>query len=311
MPPMAPMPPMGPGQPVVFGGPMVPAHGAPLPQGDAAAGPCPVDAVEVHFEPPRVGLQNTANTCYMNTLFQSLFMTNRFVWRLFNFQLVLKKNPSKVDQEDFDFGVKLVDLLRRLLAKMIFTGHKHTDIWEVLQAFPDIYRSGEQQDVMETVRFVFDKLGGSDQPLIREVFSGELSEKFMCQVCGNVKSRPETFSDLVLRVPTEDEVLKLGLLPTTQALLDQRLKFEYLDDDNLLFCEKCQQNQKTGKWCEIVSPPIHLCVHLNRFTFNMEKMDFTKEKTPDRALHLCALHGDRAHRQRRCQRSLLRHRQAS
>ena len=50
-------------------------------------------------------------------------------------------------------------------------------IREILQAFPPDYRSGEQQDVTETIRFVFDKLGGGDEALLREVFAGQLQEK--------------------------------------------------------------------------------------------------------------------------------------
>ncbi|CAJ1360147.1 unnamed protein product [Effrenium voratum] len=123
-------------------------------------------------------------------------------------------------------------------------------------------------------------MGGSDQPLIREVFAGNLQEKLQCKVCGTVKEREETFMDLVLSVPTEQQVTASGVVPTTQMLLNERLKFEELDDDCLVTCERCQEKRKMGKWCEIVSPPAHLCICLNRFTFNMEKMDFTKEKTP-------------------------------
>mmetsp|Transcript_84739 Transcript_84739/g.265086 ORF Transcript_84739/g.265086 Transcript_84739/m.265086 type:complete len:833 (+) Transcript_84739:55-2553(+) len=238
------------------------------------------NGVLVEYVPPRVGLQNANETCYMNSFIQSLFLTNRFVWRIFSFELHLKKNPSKVDKEDFETGLKITSMLQKQIAKMALTRYKHTDILELLKVFPEIYRSGEQQDVTETIRFVFDMLGGYEQPLIREVFAGELSEKTVCQVCGTVKSRPETFSDLVLPVPKENEVMRTGAMPTTQALLDERLKFEYLDEDNLVFCESCQQSRRVGKWCEIVSPPAHLCICLSRFAYDPEQGATAKEKTP-------------------------------
>ncbi|CAE7860130.1 Usp17lb, partial [Symbiodinium sp. KB8] len=89
-------------------------------------------------------------------------------------------------------------------------------------------------------------------------------------------------ADLVLSVPTEEQVKAAGSIPTTQALLEDRLKFEELDADCLVNCDRCQDKRQMGKWCEIVSPPCHICICLNRFTFNVEKMDFTKEKTPVR-----------------------------
>eukprot|EP00927_Polykrikos_kofoidii_P031181 TRINITY_DN26851_c0_g1_i1.p1 TRINITY_DN26851_c0_g1~~TRINITY_DN26851_c0_g1_i1.p1 ORF type:complete len:1033 (+),score=188.17 TRINITY_DN26851_c0_g1_i1:366-3464(+) len=247
---------------------------------NAPVAPPVIDGCPLSFEGVRVGLQNTNNTCYMNTCIQALYLTSTFLWRIFSFALTLKANPSKVDKEDHELGEKLVVQLQSQMSKMAVTRHKHTDIIELLNCFPPMYRSGEQQDVTETVRFLFDKLGGYDQALIREVFAGELCEKFICQVCGNVRSNPETFSDIVLTVPTQEEVAKTQIVPAIQDLVNQRLNFEYLDDDNLLFCEACQTKQRTGKWCEIVSPPAHLCICLNRFSFNVQKMEFTKEKTP-------------------------------
>ena len=130
----------------------------------------------VTHKPPSVGLQNTNNTCYMNSFVQALFLTDAFLWRIYNFNLKLKSNPSKIDEEDYEFGKKVVELLQKQFAKMALTKHQHTDIWDILQAFLAEYRSGKQQDVTEAMRFVLDKLGGSDQQLLKEVFAGQLNE---------------------------------------------------------------------------------------------------------------------------------------
>ena len=170
---------------------------------------------------------------------------------------------SKIDEEDFEIGKKVVELLQKQFAKTALTTHKHAEILDILQdsqqtiaqvssrtwvhilllawatlgsygdnslrlretgqkwgkslqaswasskavrqdgidnaqtcrhfghpaRFPADYRSGEQhilllawaifsevqQAVTETLRFVFEKLGGSDQAFLREVFAGELS----------------------------------------------------------------------------------------------------------------------------------------
>eukprot|EP00438_Fugacium_kawagutii_P015303 Skav221892 [mRNA] locus=scaffold1395:645809:648640:+ [translate_table: standard] len=234
----------------------------------------------VPHKPPHVGLQNTNNTCYMNSFIQALFLTDAFVWRINSFNLKLKENPSKMDKEDFEFGKKVVHLFRKQFARMALTQNRHVDIWDILQGFPAQYRSGEQEDVTETIRFVFDKLGGSEQLLLNEVFSGQLRENTQCSECGNVKVREETFTDLVLPVPTAKEVEKSGIVPTIQVLLQNRLKFERMDSDNLVECPVCQKKTQAGKWSEISRPPAHLILCLNRFTFDMDEKDFTKEKTP-------------------------------
>ena len=212
---------------------------------------------------------------------QALFLTDAFVWRIYDFTLKLKAKASKIDEEDFEFGKKVVELLQKQFAKMALTKHQHTDIWDILQAFPADYRSGEQQDVTETIRFVFDKLGGSDQALLREVFAGQLQEKIQCRECGKIKVREETFTDLVLPVPTAEHAKESGIVPTMQKLLEERLKCEEMDDpNNLVTCENCQKKTFAVKWSEITRPPPHLCLCLNRFTLNMQTYDFTKEKTP-------------------------------
>lgn len=235
----------------------------------------------VNFEPPRVGLRNLHNTCYMNTTIQSLFMTNAFVQRIYSFEPTLKQNPSKVDVEDFQFGQKLVVLLRQHLARMQLTRQPHLDIGDILNEFPEHYRNGKEQDVTEAMRDVFDKLGSYHDTLIRDVFSGTLSWKTMCQQCGSVKDRAETFSEMILPMPSEEEAQMSGGFPTTQGLLNQALQIEYLSDDACPFCERCQQKTRAGKWCEILAPPAHFCVHLGREKYD-PKLGIVKVKTPVR-----------------------------
>merc|ERR1712110_1152847 len=110
-------------------------------------------------------------------------MTNSFVHDLYNFKLHLKKNPSVVDKEDHEMGKNILKMAQRHMAKMILTRHPHTDISQLLSVFPESYRNGEQQDVTECIRWVFDKLGSFEQPLIRDSFAGSLNENTQCQVC--------------------------------------------------------------------------------------------------------------------------------
>jgi ubiquitin carboxyl-terminal hydrolase 35/38 len=187
-----------------------------------------------------------------------------------------------VDIEDFEFGQKLVGLLRRHLARMLLTSQPHLDIAEILQQFPDSYKDGKEQDVTEAVRFLFDKLGSYHQSLIRDVFSGELMLKLQCARCGVVKQTPETFSESILTVPTEEEVLRSGCLPTMQSLLNGALQVEQMTEDACPFCENCQMKSPAMKWSEILSPPAHFCAHLGRETYDERTGTIVKVKTPVR-----------------------------
>ena len=69
-------------------------------------------------------------------------------------------------------------------------------------------------------------------------------------------------------------------MPTLQTLLEEQLKFEELDAACLVSCDFCRKKTQAAKWSEIASPPAHLCLRLNRFAFNIEKTDLTKEKAP-------------------------------
>eukprot|EP00435_Cladocopium_sp_Y103_P041522 s2572_g11.t1 len=77
---------------------------------------------------------------------EAYFLTDAFVWRIYDFSLKLKAKPSKIDEKDFEFEKTVVQLLQRQFAKMALATHMHTDIWDILQSFPADYHSGEQQD---------------------------------------------------------------------------------------------------------------------------------------------------------------------
>ncbi len=95
--------------------------------------------------------------------------------------------------------------------------------------------------------------------------------------CENVRVR-QPLQTLWCQCPRPKDV-KAGRVPT-QEVLDKRIKLEELDAECLVNCDICRNKTRVRRWSEIASPPAHLCLGLNRFTFHFEKMDFTKEKTP-------------------------------
>eukprot|EP00435_Cladocopium_sp_Y103_P056810 s1828_g19.t1 len=121
-----------------------------------------------------------------------------------------------------------VESLPQQFLNTALTTHQHTSCKR--SQLRTIAR-GEQQDVTETIRFVFDKLGRSDEALLREVFTGENQ----CQQCGEIEARKETqiwcFSRSVSSAKRDEEM-----------------------------CGEVGRNY----------PQPHLCLCLNHFTFNVE-----------------------------------------
>ena len=165
----------------------------------------------VTHKSPSVGLQNTNNTCYMNSFVQGLFWRDAFLWRIHNFNLKLKNNPSKMDKEKYEFG-KVVELL-----------NSNSQRWSSWSRNSQICDSGiscrhslqtiylrQQQDVTETMRFVFAKLGGSDQQLLKEVFAGQPHETTMQRVWRGHISTPFALSSHVADLQRHFRIVRVS-----------------------------------------------------------------------------------------------------
>jgi len=228
-----------------------------------------------------VGIKNFGNTCYLNTVLQGLYHTTRFRNKVFSFNLVLKNNPSAMDEEDYAIGKKILRAFKHHMGKMmVATSGGYVGAGDLIATLPSaIYIPNEQQDVTETLRFLFDKFGNMEQPLIREVFTGEMKEHLQCQVCKTTRTKTETFSDLVLLVPADTSEKALQGNISIQSLLDARFDFELMTGDERLSCGSCDKRQDTGKWSEVTSPPQHLVMCLGRQSFDLATMSFKKETT--------------------------------
>ena len=235
------------------------------------------DGVEVAYRTDSFcGIQNFNNTCYLSSFLQALFFTDAFTCSVYGFGL---QQLGKTEEKDFTQGLSIVKGLKLLFARMLKTNHKYVEISEFIRSLPPTYRSGEQQDVTESGRWMFDKLGGTEQPLVQSVFGGELVHKTKCLNCQTVTERKEVFTDLCVSVPKESEVLGKKRV-TVQGLIKQMLKPEQLTGDNKYCCSTCgETKQDATRWIEILQFPTHLIVVMHKFSFDIATCDFKKEKT--------------------------------
>lgn len=244
--------------------------------------------IEVPFRTTKfAGIQNFNNTCYLSSFIQSLFLTDAFCSFVYGFKLT---KGGKTEDADFNMGKTILKGLKLLFARLIKTHHKHIEISEFIRSLPPSYRSGEQQDVTESGRWIFDKIGGTDQQLVRSIFGGEMIHKTQCLNCQRISERREVFTDLCVSVPKESEVLGKKQV-TVQSLIKQMLKPESLSGDNKYSCEQCNSKQDAKRWIEITQFPSHLMLVMHKFSYDVKACDFKKEKTPvypgDGLISLC------------------------
>jgi len=111
-----------------------------------------------------IGLKNIGNTCYVNSLFQAYFMSNRFVTSILNFNPEIKveepnaASSSSKEEKDImikktEAAIKQIRNLRKLFAMMIQSHKKYADPTQVLQSVVDDFGQsipiGDQMDVTE------------------------------------------------------------------------------------------------------------------------------------------------------------------
>ena len=221
------------------------------------------------------GIQNFNNTCYLSSFLQTLFLTDGFCSSVYGFSL---QKLGKTEEADFAQGVKLLAGFNLLFARLLKTHHKYIEISEFIRALPPTYRSGEQQDVTESGRWLFDKMGGTDQSLVKSVFGGEMIHKTKCMGCNQVTERKEVFTDLCVSVPKQAEVLGKKRV-TVQSLIKRMLKPESLSGDNQYSCDTCGRKQDASRWIELTQLPSHLMLVMHKFSFDVATCDFKKEAT--------------------------------
>ncbi|XP_064603934.1 ubiquitin carboxyl-terminal hydrolase 7-like isoform X2 [Liolophura sinensis] len=247
-----------------------------------------------------VGLKNQGATCYMNSLLQTLFFTNK-----------LRRAVYMMPTESDDSSKSVPLALQRVFYELQFSdkpvGTKKLTKsfgWETLDTFM-------QHDVQELCRVLLDNMeskmkGTLVEGTIPRLFEGKMLSYIKCKHVSHFSQRQEAFYDIQLNVKGKEHIL--------ESFKDY-IKVETLDGDNKYDAgENGLQEAEKGVVFQSLPPVLHL--HLMRFMYdpmadanikindrfefpeklNLDPFLQKKEKTPaDYILHAVLVHSGDNH----------------
>ncbi|XP_045061353.1 ubiquitin carboxyl-terminal hydrolase 24-like isoform X3 [Coregonus clupeaformis] len=205
-----------------------------------------------------VGLKNGGATCYMNAVFQQLYMQPGLAEAF----LSIEDNTQQPDESVF---CQVQSLFGHLMESKL-QYYVPENFWKIFKMWNKELYVREQQDAYEFFTSLVDQLDehlkkiGREQ-IFKNTFQGIFSDQKICKDCPHRYEREETFMALNLGV-TSCQSLEISL--------DQFVRGEVLEGTNAYYCEKCKEKRTTVKRTCIKSLPSVLCIHLMRFGFDWE-----------------------------------------
>ncbi|GAA5900428.1 uncharacterized protein JCM6883_002840 [Sporobolomyces salmoneus] len=205
-------------------------------------------------ETGHVGLKNQGATCYMNSLLQSLFLTNTFREAVYQI-------PTEEDTTD------TVPLALQRVFYNLQTSDQSVGTTELTKSFGwKGFDSFLQHDVQEFNRVLCDKLetkmkGTQADGAIKRLFSGTMKSYVKCIDIDFESARTEDFYDIQLNVKN---------LKNLEESFKDYIQVETLEGENKYNAEGFGlQDAKKGVIFESFPPVLHL--QLKRFEYDMQR----------------------------------------
>ncbi|TIA72901.1 hypothetical protein E3P91_01753 [Wallemia ichthyophaga] len=211
------------------------------------------------------GMDNLGNTCYCNSVLQSLYFCRPLR------ELILGL-PSDVDRSMYTV---LRNLFHEISRQPRRTGVSHTKSFvDRLRIENELFRSTTHQDAHEFLNYLLNRvaedltrLTKSPHTLVHSLFEGTLTNETKCMTCENITHRDESFLDLSINVEEDSNVTECLSNFSTREMLCQKNKF---------FCDGCGGLQEAEKWMRIKKLPNILALHLKRFKYQEEQNRYIK-----------------------------------
>ncbi|KAH9927232.1 cysteine proteinase [Fomitopsis serialis] len=212
------------------------------------------------------GLNNTGNTCFLNSALQCLLHTTPLLHALIRHSTA---DPCRVPKGAFCMACNM--------RTVMFESHQKQrpfapyPITTKLQVIAKHMRRGRQEDSHEFLRYAIDALQKSclaghppkmdpklaETSWIHQIFGGRLRSRVTCLACG-------------YNSDTYDSVLDLSIdIYGVQNLRDALRKFvavDHLKGADKYKCEKCKKPVTADKQFTVHEAPLALTIHLKRFS---------------------------------------------
>lgn len=226
---------------------------------------------EFHVLEDYVGLVNQVNTCYLNSLIHTLFMTLEFRHRILSLKLNIKQSEPK--------DKNLLLQLQKLFVQLI-TAKQSVKTLDLTKTFDWSYKSlHSQQDIQEFCRIFLEAIETcSGLTFVRDLFEGELCSSIKCLECNQESNVKCFFMDIQLPISIEESGLKLI---NVQLILSKFLGIDMLKDENRYACKNCKKlvEYSTKQYIFYKLPKI-LVIQLNRLSYDRKLQKKVKLSNP-------------------------------
>ncbi|CAI7784594.1 unnamed protein product, partial [Closterium sp. NIES-53] len=214
------------------------------------------------------GLKNAGATCYMNSVFQQLFMQPQVRRAL----LAFPETPESDRPLSVIYQVQAIFSYLLAGCPDYFVPEGFWDAFRDYDGQPVNLR--EHQDAFEFFNRLYDSLDESmkaqrHSPTLTSIFGGHFAQQIICRGCPHRSEREEPFAAVSVDVKG-----KRGLQESLEAFVQGDL----LEADNAYFCGQCGKKVDALKRACIKTLPPTLIIHLKRFDFDYETMQRLKLK---------------------------------